>query len=238
MVSMAFRNVKCSTACYLAVLCMTVPLQSCHGMRSLSRVHFSHERMVLVLLRIELTSMWRFGPARALWCARSIRSVPYVPPPYSSSVTDTLALPTMTGLEHGLIKILEAKCADVGSKFSLVGPSKVLAQPSQRYLFAKLSRDVPQVIGEAKSLEAMADASESDKDSTHSLIPRVYASGKTEDGSKAYLVTDYLDMRGRLGAKSQRQLGEQLAKMHKNGTSPDGRFGFEVPTFCGATVGK
>jgi fructosamine-3-kinase len=90
-----------------------------------------------------------------------------------------------------------------------------------------------QVIGEGESLKAMRKAFPS---TAETLVPRVYASGRDSTSGKAYLVTDWLNMTPRLRKKAQRLLGKRLACMHRNGSSPNSKFGFHVPTHCGATV--
>lgn len=70
------------------------------------------------------------------------------------------------------------------------------------------------------------------------LVPKVHGFGKTEDGKRAYLITDYKDISPRLSTSSQRNLGTLLAEMHRDGTSENGKFGFEVPTHCGDTVSE
>jgi fructosamine-3-kinase len=74
-----------------------------------------------------------------------------------------------------------------------------------------------------------------DVDKGQGLVPKVHTYGKTEDGSKAYLCTDYLDFSGSLSSSAQKTLGKKLALMHSHGTSPNGKFGFDVPTHCGDT---
>ncbi|KAN0060813.1 hypothetical protein ACQY0O_007472 [Thecaphora frezii] len=141
----------------------------------------------------------------------------------------------MSGIEVTLLRILETECGSLGSTFSSAGPSRVLAQPSNRLLFAKLTTPVDQVIGEGRSLRAMRSALERCPEDAHTLVPEVHATGVAEGGKKAYLVTDYLEMNGRVRSKGQKLLGERLANMHKEGRSENGLFGFDVPTHCGVT---
>ncbi|PWN36892.1 Ketosamine-3-kinase, partial [Meira miltonrushii] len=102
-------------------------------------------------------------------------------------------------------------------------------------LFAKLG-PVAQVMGEAESLAAMHKASvQAGHSEEECLIPTVHAYGTTQDGTKAFLVTDYKDLSGGLGRQNQRILGKRLAEMHLHGTSSNGMFGFERPTHCGET---
>ncbi|EPQ30104.1 uncharacterized protein PFL1_02221 [Pseudozyma flocculosa PF-1] len=141
----------------------------------------------------------------------------------------------MSSIDPALLRILEKDCASLGSSFSSAGPCRVLAQPSNRLLFAKLTTPVDQVVGEGQSLRAMKDALEQCPRGSESLVPAVHAAGVAADGKKAYLVTDYLDMNGRVGSRGQRLLGQRLANMHKFGGNDRNLFGFDVPTHCGAT---
>ena len=58
--------------------------------------------------------------------------------------------------------------------------------------------------------------------------------GEDTDGEgKPYFVSEYKDI-GSLSDKAGAALGKKLAEMHRY-KSENGKFGFEVPTFCGAT---
>lgn len=138
------------------------------------------------------------------------------------------------GLDSALLSILEKECSALGTTFVSSGGSRFTVQPSGLQIFAKLAGPVEQVWGEGASLRAMSTALGSS--GANSLVPRVHALGKASNGAKAYLVTDWLDMKHRLGKTSQAQLGERLALMHKQGTSENGKYGFECPTHCGVTV--
>ncbi|CBQ73838.1 conserved hypothetical protein [Sporisorium reilianum SRZ2] len=140
-------------------------------------------------------------------------------------------------LDRTLESILRRDCSHLGTQFTARGGSCVLAQPSGRSLFAKIDSSVEQTLGEAESLKAMGSAlssSDNKGDAVGRLTPEVHASGEAADG-RAYLVTDYLDLRGSINKTGQRMLGHRLAEMHKRGTSQDGRFGFGVATYCGVT---
>lgn len=137
-------------------------------------------------------------------------------------------------LTKELESILLDKCSQLGTSFLSKGGSKVLAQPSNRLLFAKLGPP-DQVLGEAESLHAMYQASRAaGHDDT--LIPTVHTYGLTPDRRKAYLVTDYKNLRSSLTSSGQRTLGKKLAQMHLHGTSENGMYGFARPTHCGETV--
>lgn len=139
-------------------------------------------------------------------------------------------------LDAELHEILRRTCSSLGSTFTSKGSARVLAQPSNRMLFAKIGQH-DQVLGEAESLQAMYRASlAASHGDTETLIPTVHAFGATEDGRRAFLVTDYKDLGGSLGASGQRTLGTKLAQMHLHGTSDNGMYGFSRPTHCGETV--
>ena len=137
-------------------------------------------------------------------------------------------------LDAELLDVLRRHCSSLGSSFVSQGASRVVAQPSNRVLFAKTG-GVDQVLGEAESLDAMYRASVA-AGHTKTLIPTIHAFGRTTAGSKAFLVTDYKNLTGGLSRQSQRVLGEKLAQMHRHGTSENGMYGFSRPTHCGATV--
>ena len=94
--------------------------------------------------------------------------------------------------------------------------------------FAKVgsSGEKEQYVGEAESLKAMGAAAPG-------LVPNVLASGIVEESGKPYFVSEYKDLTS-LTEKSGAALGRRLAtEMHR--CKSEKGFGFEVPTFCGAT---
>ncbi|KAJ1598506.1 hypothetical protein NDA14_002268 [Ustilago hordei] len=140
-------------------------------------------------------------------------------------------------LDKTLESILCRECSHLGTSFTSRDASWVLAQPSGLALFAKINSSVEQTLGEAESLKALGAAlsSGSDKGGVEErLTPEVHASGKLQDG-RAYLITDYLDLRPWINKSGQKVLGRRLAEMHKRGVNEDGRFGFDVATYCGVT---
>ncbi|SOV07530.1 uncharacterized protein UDID_05303 [Ustilago sp. UG-2017a] len=140
-------------------------------------------------------------------------------------------------LDKTLESILRSECSHLGTSFTSRGASCALAQPSGLALFAKIESSVEQTLGEAESLKAMGSALSSGSDkggAEERLTPEVHASGKSQDG-RAYLITDYLDLRPSINKSGQKVLGRRLAEMHKRGVNEDGRFGFDVATYCGAT---
>ncbi|ORX38044.1 Fructosamine/Ketosamine-3-kinase [Kockovaella imperatae] len=87
--------------------------------------------------------------------------------------------------------------------------------------------------GEAASLKAMSATA------PESLIPRLYGYAESADGNECAMVTQYFDLQPLHGGSYQRELGRKLAEMHrlppKDTEGYTGRYGFEVPTFCGVT---
>jgi fructosamine-3-kinase len=78
---------------------------------------------------------------------------------------------------------------------------------------------------EYEGVKAMSD--------THTIqVPTPVAFGTHEATNQAFAVFEYLDFGG---GGSQYELGVQLAKMHKAGMSPDGKFGFHIDNTIGAT---
>ncbi|KAL1697603.1 Fructosamine/Ketosamine-3-kinase [Schizophyllum commune] len=93
--------------------------------------------------------------------------------------------------------------------------------------FAKVGSpsEAEQFEGEAQSLLALGAG-------CPELIPKVFAHGVTE--GRPYFVSEYKNI-GSLTEGASIRLGELMGtKLHRH-TSPNGQFGFEMPTYCGAT---
>jgi fructosamine-3-kinase len=103
-----------------------------------------------------------------------------------------------------------------------------ITSASGRSYFVKTGRvdEQEQFTGEAESLKAIEAAAPG-------LAPRLYTHGTFEDG-KPYFISEYKDI-GSLATSTAHELGKRLATELHRGTSPNGKFGFEVPTFCGPT---
>jgi protein-ribulosamine 3-kinase len=82
-----------------------------------------------------------------------------------------------------------------------------------------------QYTGEATSLEEITAASPG-------LAPRVISEGSLDDG-RPYMISEYKEF-GYLTNKTAIQLGKRLSTELHGYRSTKG-FGFDVPTFCGAT---
>lgn len=89
--------------------------------------------------------------------------------------------------------------------------------------FTKTSRNTPQLIGEHLSLQALSQTA------PPGFVPRSF--GIAKKGSEGGMVSEYFDLGG---PKNQKELGKRLAEVHRY-EEPKGRYGFEVPTFCGVT---
>lgn len=143
-------------------------------------------------------------------------------------------------IDPAILAALTQNCSYLGGQFEPQGYNRLLATAHSppRMLFAKCAAPAKQVFGEAMGLAAQERACRAagmDVDGDQGIVPRVHTYGKTEDGKRAYLVTDYIDASGSGTAASQRSLGQKLALMHKHGASDNGKFGFDVPTHCGET---
>ncbi|RPA86356.1 Ketosamine-3-kinase [Ascobolus immersus RN42] len=143
-----------------------------------------------------------------------------------SPVSDTLlqalisnhSLPAdTTSLSHG------------GSSFT--STCKLTSSSTNQTYFLKTSTqdsNAPEMLlGEYKSLDAISNA-------VPDFCPTPIAHG-TINGT-SYLLTSFLhlDSRGGRSDEEQRGLARSLAKLHTS-PSPNGQFGFDVPTYCGAT---
>lgn len=94
--------------------------------------------------------------------------------------------------------------------------------------FVKTGRvdEQEQFIGEAESLKAI-------EASAPGLAPHLYTHGTFEDG-RPYFISEYKDI-GSLTTSAAYELAKRLATELHRGASQNGKFGFQVPTFCGPT---
>ncbi|KAK7064068.1 Fructosamine kinase PKL/CAK/FruK [Favolaschia claudopus] len=104
-------------------------------------------------------------------------------------------------------------------------PPRLVSSSGKQY-FAKGGRpeEAEQYAGEAESLKHIAKAAPG-------LAPSVVASGS--DDNIPYMITEYKNLRP-LNDASAKRLGERLAKELHIYKGLNG-FGFEIPTYCGAT---
>ncbi|KAJ6504423.1 fructosamine kinase PKL/CAK/FruK [Mycena vulgaris] len=109
----------------------------------------------------------------------------------------------------------------------LTGTLPRLTSSTGNHYFAKLGfeREKEQFVGEAESLKHIATAAPG-------LAPRMIAVGS--DGNRPYMITEYKDLTS-LSDTAARRLGTRLATDLHQYNGPEKRFGFEVPTYCGAT---
>ncbi|BFZ64870.1 hypothetical protein YB2330_006023 [Saitoella coloradoensis] len=115
-----------------------------------------------------------------------------------------------------------------GSSFSQVLQltcSDTSANDTETRFFIKVDRNQSLVRGEHASLNAIWDA-------VPNFCPQPIAFGAWEQAKTHwFLVTSFIDTKGSPGSA---EFARKLAKLHSK-TSPDGKFGFEVPTHCGET---
>jgi hypothetical protein len=115
-----------------------------------------------------------------------------------------------------------------GAQFSGNLP-KVQSSAGQSY-FAKLGSpsEYEQYLGEARSLEAISAAAPG-------LAPAIIAYGNSEDG-KPFFISEYKSITA-LSSGAPTILAKRLATELHQYKSHEG-YGFEIPTFCGATRQK
>lgn len=116
------------------------------------------------------------------------------------------------------------------------GSSTLRASSGERY-FIKIGslREIDQYVGEAESLKAINIAAPG-------LAPTLIDFGiidkdskrQESDVGKPYFISEFKDM-GSLSTPAAKMLGERLATEMHAYKSPNGKFGFHVPTYCGAT---
>ncbi|KIL71696.1 hypothetical protein M378DRAFT_65094 [Amanita muscaria Koide BX008] len=112
--------------------------------------------------------------------------------------------------------------------FDFEGPLPKVRSSSGKSYFAKIgsTSEEEQYVGETRSLQEIDKAAPG-------LAPKVVSAGNLENG-KPYMITEYKEI-GHLTDKGAAMLGKRLATELHAYKSPDGKFGFDVPTFCGAT---
>lgn len=130
-----------------------------------------------------------------------------------------------------------------------------ISSSSGKIYFAKLGspKEKEQYVGEAESLKAMASAAPGlvpsllafgfvDDETGEEEEREIDGGGGSPDGRRSFFISEYKDM-SPLTERSGAILGKRLATEMHCYTSPNygadgasaGGFGFEVPTFCGAT---
>ncbi|WWC65564.1 uncharacterized protein I303_108182 [Kwoniella dejecticola CBS 10117] len=144
---------------------------------------------------------------------------------------------------HPLISHIFSSCSPPIPLSELESCSRgiYLHTPSGKKYFTKTQSDIKQMRGEVEGLRAMGRTTIG-----LGLIPELLGFEVAENRKESAMVTQYFDL-GSPGPSSnvQKELGEKLAKMH-NPPSPEdddtqrsngytGRYGFGVPTHCGAT---
>jgi protein-ribulosamine 3-kinase len=109
----------------------------------------------------------------------------------------------------------------------LTGTLPHLVSRNGTHYFAKIGaeREEEQYVGEAESLKQIAIAAPG-------LAPRVLVSGS--DRNRPYMISEYKNLTS-LTDTAARQLGVRLATELHQYNGSEKRFGFEIPTYCGAT---
>jgi protein-ribulosamine 3-kinase len=130
-----------------------------------------------------------------------------------------------------LIRVLEELNSSSDVTYTCFRLPRVESSKGEIY-FAKLGSQThaEQYHGEAESLRLMYNA-------CPGICPRLIASGtlSPDAGGRPYVISEYKDLRS-LNTKSSIILAQKLAEMHTNSSMySHGRFGFEVPTYCGVT---
>ncbi|KIJ66307.1 hypothetical protein HYDPIDRAFT_109300 [Hydnomerulius pinastri MD-312] len=118
-----------------------------------------------------------------------------------------------------------------GAQFTFNLPIITSSTGNSYYAKSGNSSERDQYVGEAESLRAIHKAAPG-------LAPQVFASGivdseSTDGASQPYFLSEYKDF-GSLSAKSGEILGQRLARELHTFKSTNG-YGFDVPTYCGAT---
>ncbi|KAJ7103334.1 fructosamine kinase PKL/CAK/FruK [Mycena belliarum] len=105
-----------------------------------------------------------------------------------------------------------------------------LVSSNGKHYYAKTGSgsEAEQFAGEAESLIQMAAAAPG-------LAPRVIAAGVDGiDGNRPYMISEYKNLAS-LDDSAARRLGTRLATELHQYSGPQKRFGFGLPTYCGAT---
>ncbi|GAA6013929.1 hypothetical protein JCM10207_000171 [Rhodosporidiobolus poonsookiae] len=111
------------------------------------------------------------------------------------------------------------------TSFSLKGDRISSTSSEQGYLFKREAGAATQLVGEAESLRCMNEA-------CADVAPTLLGSG--EDDGKKWMLSEWHDLSS-IPSSEQECLAEYLAKMHLAPAPSGQRFGFSVPTCCGAT---
>ncbi|TIB97449.1 Ketosamine-3-kinase [Wallemia mellicola] len=110
--------------------------------------------------------------------------------------------------------------------FKLSG-SKLYFDNGKIFLFKSASRSsAEQLIGEAKSLADMSTA-------LPGICPELIDTSDQDDAT-FYMITEWHDL-GSLSTEQIKRFGKDLARMHLESNETNGRFGYDIPTYCGHT---
>ncbi|GAA5838167.1 hypothetical protein JCM9279_004144 [Rhodotorula babjevae] len=129
------------------------------------------------------------------------------------------------GLPKHALDLLEP-LHDPGTSFTRSGDLISSTSARQRYLYKTASGEAVQLLGEAESLRAMNAA-------CADVAPRLLGRGTDEQG-RSWMISEWHEL-STIPASEQGRLAELVAKMHLAPAPAGQRFGFVVPTCCGAT---
>ena len=123
--------------------------------------------------------------------------------------------------------ILEQKLKEIEPDADFTFRFPLVSSSSGKRYFTKTgsASEKEQFTGEAESLKHIYAAAPG-------LAPKVLASGLDESG-RPYFISEYLDMTSHSGATMDKLATRLAGEVHVY-TSEKG-FGFDMPTFCGAT---
>lgn len=136
-------------------------------------------------------------------------------------------MPFRSGMPEPILQALSR--IEPNAKFVSHSSSHIQSTSSNQSYYVKIGheRDKEQYAGETESLRAIDAA-------CPGICPRVFESFVDPVSNRPIFISEYISL-GPLNKDSAMALGRLLAEMHQNGRSPTGRFGFSIPTYCGAT---
>jgi fructosamine-3-kinase len=127
---------------------------------------------------------------------------------------------------HMLSRYLETALLrlEPGCFFEKLSTNHVRSSSGRSYFCKVSSRDGEQFRGEALSLRLMNVAAPG-------MAPEVFFIDQVE-GHQTLMISEHLDLVSLRSTRAD-ELAIRLASLHQNGSTD--RFGFEIPSYCGAT---
>lgn len=117
---------------------------------------------------------------------------------------------------------------DPSASFSGHAPRIISSSGKMYYVKLGSTSEVEQFAGEASCLKVFSAISPG-------IAPKVLSHNVDKNSGRPYMISDYLDVGGRLDDKAAKVLAKRLALEVHGHTSENGMYGFDVPTFCGTT---